>query len=459
MKTLAYRGFAGLPAPRLHQTPPTTRPSLPEKWVCTALLHPFSPPLVEGAIEDTPFFQLCIANIAFIKEQILSIQLTGLEYGTWWYKVYQDRTLLSRDQGMSWQEIHLEWTLPSTEWLEPSAQYFQTGYLNWMEEPLVDWWKQPSGDAEAATWIWFEHTTQLPFRMMFGNPPPSPQTGDPRQLPLFQNFSFTYFANFAAAENPTLDHWLPAAIEGLVVGNPNEYKLPQWQECFAMTTLMTPVDVRSMPLPTLVLYQWKPNLIYEIYTDRAQHTVMSYEYNPQAGFGTQVAALYGITPPDASHIPDLAGEGFIFNLDTVDDEVPTRCWSLGLGLQPPHWPSIPAVRGKIHLTLFNTPKFCPKHTVMVFSALFPPTKEYPQGRYLWAWYSPFPNSDGTHSRPITFMESASNIAQGGTSLALADYFSYEEYPEKTWFPPAHFTLPPYCLTHPSPSPARAHGGH
>jgi hypothetical protein len=40
------------------------------------------------------------------------------------------------------------------------------------------------------------------------------------------------------------------------------------------------------------------------------------------------------------------------------------------------------------------------------------------------------------------MESASNISEGGTSLALADYFSYQEFAD--WLPPACFEIPAAC---------------
>jgi hypothetical protein len=81
--------------------------------------------------------------------------------------------------------------------------------------------------------------------------------------------------------------------------------------------------------------------------------------------------------------------------------------------------------------------------VVVISIIFPPGPGYPQGRYLWTWYSPFPGSDGTHSRPVTFMESASSIAEGGTSLALADYFDYKEL--ATEIDPICFQIPDACI--------------
>ena len=450
MKKVAYGTFPVLKAPELNSNDEISQPALPSSWSCTALLHPFSPS-PDGSQQSTPFFQLCIATIAFIEGQILSVQVTGLEYGTWWYKITPMGTTVSRDQGSTWTSVDMGWTLPTQNWLGNDASYFKTGYLNWMEAQEVDWWKQPVENSNATTWIWFDHSTSLPVRMMFGAPPPTPVTGDPAQLAFLQNFSFTYFPQFQAASNPNTTTWNPASIPGFNPGNPYGYKMIEWNSCFAMTTLMTPVDSKSMPLPTCVLYQWKPDNDYHQYTDRTQCTMMSYEYNPNAGFGTQVAMLYGIAPTGMPNPPALSGNGYIFNeIIFLTRGYPTpvvlSCQNIGLGEEPPNWASIPAVEGSIHATIVDNPVLCPGQTVNIISVLFPPTDEYPQGRYLWTWYSPFPGSDGSHSRPVTFMESASNIAEGGTSLALADYFEYVESPEGDWFPPEYFDLPPICLT-------------
>ncbi len=455
MKQTAYGTFPILSAPSVEEKSQISQPVLPSTWECTALLHPYSPP-PDQSIQSTPFFQMCTASISFIENQILSIQITGLEYGVWWYKITPSGTTLSIDCGNTWQPYNIGWTLPTTNWLGNEATYFRTSYLNWMQAQQVDWWKQPVPNSNATTWIWFDSSTGMPFRMMFGAPPTTPTSADPGQLAFFQNFSFTYFSEFNEVENPNISTWQPASIPGFNNGNPFNYKMLVWNECFAMTTLMTPVDSKSMPLPTCVLYQWKPDADYQIAADRTQCTMMSYEYNPSAGFGTQVAMLYGASPAEMQNPPALADQGYIFN-ETIfltrgyPTPVVWNCDNIGLGEEPPNWASIPAVEGKIHATVVNNSALCPNETVNIISVLFPPTDEYPQGRYLWTWYSPFAGSDGSHSRPVTFMESASNIAEGGTSLALADYYDYLEMPLNDWFPPEYFELPSIC---PVPSPKK-----
>ncbi|MDB5142918.1 MAG: hypothetical protein JWQ66_1631 [Mucilaginibacter sp.] len=444
----AYGTFPVLPAPDVKVNDQITPPALPSTWQATALLHPYSPP-PDNSQQTTPFFQVCLASVAFIDGQILSVQVTGLEYGTWWYKVTGTGTVLSTDEGNTWNPILIGWSLPTTNWLGDQPTYFSTSYLNWMEAQEVDWWKQPVPGSNATTWIWFDSATALPFRMMFGAPPPTPTTGDPNQLAFFQNFSFTYFTDFEYVANPNVSNWQPALIPGFYPGNQFNYKMLVWNSCFAMTTLMTPVDSASMPLPTLVLYQWKPDNEYQLASDRTQCTMMSYEYNPSAGFTTQVAMLYGEAPPGAPDPPVLADQGFIFDeiiflTRGYPTPVVTSCQNIGLGQEPPDWAGIPAVQGTIHATVVNNAALCPGQTVNIISVLFPPTNEYPQGRYLWTWYSPFPGSDGSHCRPVTFMESASDIAEGGTSLALADYYQYMEMPADDWFPAEYFDLPAIC---------------
>lgn len=168
------------------------------------------------------------------------------------------------------------------------------GYLNWMQAQQLDWWKQPVPSSDATTWIWFNSggaSAGLPFRMMFGAPPPTPTTGDPRQLGFFQNFSFTYFPSFWATETPVIDVWTPPDIPGFTPGNPDNYQLVVWNIRFSMTTWMTPVDSASFPLPTVVNYQWASDANYRVVTDRAQLTDMSYQYNPSRGFAYQLALL------------------------------------------------------------------------------------------------------------------------------------------------------------------------
>jgi len=444
MPTRAHAPFSDLQFPAIETEAVPSAPILPSSWQCTALLHPFSPPPANDPLPTTPFFQLCIATIRYIEGQIFSAQLTGLDYGgTWWYKIdASNATTVSTDQGATWTLVTTGWTLPTTNWLSDAPVFFASTYLNWMQAQLVDWWKQPVPNSPATTWTWFNSSgagAGLPVRMMFGAPPPTPATGDGNQLALFQNFSFTYFPTFEATSTPVVDSWTPPDIAGFQRGNPNNYQLVVWDKTFGMVTLMTPVDSASFPLPTLVYYQWLADAAYKELTDRAQRTMMSYIYNPKTGIDTQQAFLYGAAPNGVTPPPN-AGNGYLYQ-NMMNGGSPT-CISFGFGEEPPWWARIKAVDGTIHACVTNNPTLCPNEVVTIISVLFPPSTEYPQGRYLWTWYSPFPGSNGSHARPVTFMESASTIAEGGTSLALADYFVYKEV--SIPIPSSVLALPAIC---------------
>ena len=127
------------------------------------------------------------------------------------------------------------------------------------------------------------------------------------------------------------------------------------------------------------------------------------------------------------------------NVDTSG--LVSKCEKMPLGAEPPNWTSVPGVNGTIHANISSNKELSPNVPMMLVSVTFPPSPKYKQGRYLWTWYSPL-NSTGSEARPVTFMESASTIAEGGTSLALADYYSYKTVAE--WFPATNYEVPSAC---------------
>ena len=201
---------------------------------------------------------------------------------------------------------------------------------------------------------------------------------------------------------------------------------------------MTPVNESFNPLPTRVLYEWKPDADYKVYTDRAQNTLMWNTYNPDNPKAPTAEAL--LTGPSPQGVPPVPDSGTGFAISWYDDTI--TCKPLPFPQEPPDWVSIPAVEGTIQAVISDNSTLCPNTAVTVVSVLFPPSlPNYPEATYLWTWYSPFPGSGGTHSRPVTFMQSQSGVNLG-TSLALADYFFYEEY--ATGIDPSNFEVPAAC---------------
>ena len=421
-------------------------PIVPSQFACVALLHPFSPPPSNDPQPDNPFYQLCVASIVYNEGAFLSAQIAGVLYGKWWYIITPEGTRLSTDQGRTWKSVDMGWTLPTTNLFGnevDQATCAGASPLNWMGGQPVAWWKIPVHGSKSATWYWFNDRNgqiMFPLRMMFGQGPPQPTMGDPLQLALFQMYSFTYFPVATAIADAAIpSNWTDPTFPGFAPGNAENYQKFTWNTNFGMTAFMTPVNVAFNPLPTRVLYEWKSDAKYRVYTDRAQNTLMNYNYNPDSKFSSQVALLTGPAPEGVPPPPN-SGTGFIFE---QNNGVPYECDLLPFPQEPPNWVSIPAVEGTIQACITDNPFVCPQERVMVVSVLFPPAPNYPQGTYLWTWYSPFPGSDGSHSRPVTFMQSASTIGQG-TSLALADYFYYEEFSLE--IPPANFAIPGICPT-------------
>jgi hypothetical protein len=422
---------------------------MPEAWTATVLLHPFSPPLSTDPRPDNPFFQLCVANIECLKGVYFSAQIAGCSYGSWWYLITTQGTRLSTDGGVTWRPVNMGWSLPA-DWYGKqgsSAACAGASPLNWMSGQRVDWWKIPvpvPNSPPAATWFWFDSTTEAPVRMMFGYGPPSPTMGDPTQLAFFQMWSFTYFPVFQAytagsKEATPPQTFVAPTFPGFACGNPRGYQNFVWNTNFGMTVFMTPVNENYNPLPTRVLYVWKDDRDYRVYSDRAQDTLMLFSYNP-GNVVAQEALLTGPAPTGKLPPPNSA-KGFLI---TYNSSGPSSCLSgsqFPFPQEPPWWVSIPGVEGTIQATITNNPAVAPNTIVTVFSVLFPPAPpNYPEATYLWTWYAP-QNSTGTESRPITFMQSQSGV-NVGTSLALADYFYYEDFQQP--IDPSNFDIPSSC---------------
>jgi hypothetical protein len=427
-------------------------PVLPPAWECYALLHPFSPLQSNStpADQNNPFFELCVAYINYQEGEFLSAQITGISGRQWWYIIDANGTYLStggQPPSVS-DQVNVGWTLPDTNWFGNQMQNVAcagVSYLNWMEAQQVSWWKMPvpNTNPPAATWMWFDAESNLPVRQMFGQGPPSPSMGDPNQLALFQMFSFTYFPMFNPLSGTSVPtSWIDPQIEGFSFGNPNNYELFAWNTNFGMTVFMTPVNEQFNPLPTRVLYVWKPDGEYQVASDRAQNTLMMYDYNPTNPFTSQVALLTG-PPPTGVQPPPNSDSGFLINYQ--GDQV-TGCLTgsqFPFPAEPPYWVGIAGEQGTIQATVENNPVLCPEETVTILSVLFPPSApNYPDSTYLWTWYSPL-TPDGTSSQPVTFMQSQSGVGVG-TSLALADYFYYQQF--DTPIDPSNFDVPAQCLS-------------
>jgi hypothetical protein len=267
--------------------------------------------------------------------------------------------------------------------------------------------------------------------------------GNPDQLAFFQMFSFTYFTNYTFDDISIPESWLGIPIAGFSFGNSQNYDTFMWNENFGMTAFMTPANESFNPLPTEILYVWKDDAFYQLLTDRAQRTDLGYVYNQPTDQIDEQVYMYG---PSGPNVPAPPNSNTSYAVDNFTDK-PQQCGQIkvqgiSLGQEPPNWATSSVGGGVIQACINDNAELCPGNNIMVLSVIFPPSLQYPQGRYLWVWYSPFPDgSNGLHSRPVTFMESASQIGVG-TSLALADYSDYQEFAIP--IDPTIFNLPASC---------------
>jgi hypothetical protein len=464
----AFVWSSGLSGPTGPTGPYSAPPTVPETWTATALLHPFGPPPTsrethhhhgrhdhhnrkdpDTGIGTSPFYELCVGSFVFA-EGALSAQIVGtVSGGTWWYLVTPDGTFASTDMSYPEVPVDMGWSVPTQQWLGAGVGSAGISPLNWMDPNAnVAWWKMPAVLGQpTATWIWFtapsDGTGPLPFRLMFGGPPPTPTTGCPDQLAIFQNFSFTYFASFTeGGVIPT--EWVSPQIPGFTPGNPYGWRIFEFNRNFGTTTFMTPCNENYNPLPTSMLYVYKRDDQYRVLTDRAQSTVMNYTYNPGPTASEQ-ALLYGSAPKGITAPPN-AGIGFINDVTTTGQSCGApKVDGFYLGQEPPNWATPSVGGGQICGVIENNAALAPGNSVMIVLEPFPPVlPNYPTSTDLWTWYALQPGASGPtglHCRPVTFMQSASTIDQG-TSLALADYFDYREF--KAPIDPSFFALPPSC---------------
>lgn len=438
--------------PQLEKKRKPSKPALPKHWQCKALLHPFAPPDSTHR-QKGPFFEFCVARIECCTDEWLSVRLRCADGGSVWFRTVnisgECRTIRSDDSGTTWRGADLNWRVPDFHWLDHhDCEYVGSGPLNWMNDDLLDWWKFPLGadeskhsDIARACWCWIHARGPdkgLAYRMMFGAPPADLLRGELDRPALFQMFSFSYLFDysFEPLEEPPAQ-WRWPEIQGLDI-NPAGLKPVVWEAQFGMTAMMTSCRYSYNPIPTQVLYRWLPEGRYpEIKVLRAQRTLMQMCFNRDKPYRTQTDLLYGPGPDDSP-----AGVGYLVSENWDHDKtcVQLKADGVAIGQQPPNWMS--ACDGKrplakIVASISGNP--CLGHDLIIYSVLFPPTTTYPQGRYLWTWYSK-DDPSGSRGRPVTFMESASDVAEGGTGLALADYFDYRMFVAPDWA----FDLPKCC---------------
>ena len=437
--------------------------NLPERWSATILVHPFSEPQEVGPESDYPFFQLSYGRISY--DSVLGemlVYVTGCtEGGEWWFKITREnsKNYISRNasvasEDVKWREVDLGWSFPSRNWTEPGDKYVGHSPLNWMNGDVdVDWWKK--NYRNTSTWSWYDRKNGgFPFRLMFSAPPPSNFKGERDNLAFFQMYAFSYLVNPQpeSVELSQLHKISPESSSvmqqetGFTCGNLDQYPVFNWTNHFAVSAFMIPVDFPHNPYPTKVYYRWTGDGS-DMYTgnpfDRSQSTVFYNNYNSFEHLSLIRADLFGhwgnTSAPTSQQ--QIKGAGFLTKTSMEDWQ--TTCETMlademPIAQQPPWWPSLGSAQiiGTIKRPhnasdSWVSPLTGSNRTVAVIRVTFPPhLPNYPTSTSLWTWYdyTEFVGEDKGPARPIAFMQSAPNFNLG-TSLALADFFSFRSLPD------------------------------
>lgn len=471
--------------PRLRPLPGATPPRMPEAFTVDAILHPFAPPPTHGSGADTPFYHLSIARMTYRANKDFTLDIVTSAHDAFRYHINADNEVRmwkrepSRD-GQRRDTWHVR-DLKETGWRFPRDGWFGgatptcagVSAANWVEEAaghISEWWKYPvkrphadedkdlqdGNDKEheaGVTWVWFDANSDtshaIPHRMMFGVAPPSPTTGDHKQLPVLQNFSYVVFSNFrASAEEWSADYQEPT-FEGFSFVKDDAQPLFRWYNHQSLSALMTPVDATDDPFPTRVLYRWDTDEAFRHNGVRGQNTLLQYPHHSPGEDNGPLLEINLLTRKRPDNTPH-GYRNFYFptNERAPDDRPKGRLGDkpdpkFDWGVEPPYW--LERGGGRLHARLSDNPDAGPKTHIHIWSVDFPPSSpHYLQGTYLWAWYVPL-TEDGSRSRPMTFMQSGAKFDPGTvrgykSNLALADYFFFKHYDRG--INPLFFDIPP-----------------
>jgi hypothetical protein len=406
---VAEHNRAAAPLPQMAQCRTPSHPLLPERWHATFLMAPSTrTQLVLADIVEDNTLPAMRARLYGVKTGSADLLVAGNET----YLLSGEECRRLGDTG--WR------TLPR-DWVGGGAQC--VGAAPVAETP-VDWWKVPTSPTPLTNWIWFRHADGTPWRTMF--------VGSYDRLAPLGLYAFSYQVRFealnatqlaedvarciAAPAEPRADprRQLNDVIEGMarassradaaikllmpeLTADCTGTGLPRWPDRFALTTFMTPIDVRYTPFPTEVLYQW----------DRpVQRTRMVYP--PKDRQRTEDALLIG---PRGYGVSRYRGGR-------------TMCEGPQPGTVRPDWMAVGSCTCEALIN--GTTPLTPYGSTQIVSCPVGP-------RLFWTWYT-------LAGRPVVFMETSAGDERGAL-LTLSDYFAFA--PDAA-APDAAFAKPAEC---------------
>jgi len=293
----------------------------------------------------------------------------------------------------------------------------------------VQWWKMSADDGRAK-WQWYATGTRLPWRMMFPARTPDPAViGDygVTYFPTFQRVADTNLAHlrdFCAAKaqkpsdaqaaassarelmaigkdiaEPERATRIQALIPGLSRAACSSQKAPSWPHQFVMTGILSPIQFRWTPLPTMLFYDWD-------------------------GAGTLVGLMHEArTDPPALEMESLLTRGVGYGIERLPNGA-FACAASTPGVVRPDWMTVAGCDCKA--VIDHNAEFGPDEVSVIRAC---PVRNEGE-RVNWSWYT-------AEGRPILFSEPEAI----GLGLNIADYLRW--LPGEK-MPPESFALPKLC---------------
>jgi hypothetical protein len=293
----------------------------------------------------------------------------------------------------------------------------------------TQWWKSAAPDGRAV-WQWYRTDNRLPWRIMFPT-----RNAEPAVI---GDYAATYFTTFAPVSQTNLGHLrdlcvakaqkpdaataaastapelmaagkdigatvratrIASLVPGLSRQACSRVTMTNWPNQFLMTAILTPIQFKFTPLPTMLYYDW-------------------------TGAGTMVGLMNeSRTLPPALELESLQTKGIGYGIERMPNGA-FACRAATPGVVRPNWMS--AAGCTCSGVIDHNPELGPNEVSVIRAC---PVKGEDQ-HVNWSWYT-------TDGRPILFTEPEAI----GLGLNIADYDRW--LPGET-MPRESFELPEIC---------------
>jgi len=396
---------------------PATAPMLPEKWRAVGLMFPF----LRQQLEVAEF-------VADASVPAMRATIQGLEYGAVDLLITDDQTYLlgGPADAPTCTAVGRKYAPPARQWLSGSAVCDGEAAI---ATKNVQWWKTASPDGRT-NWQWYTADTRLPWRVMMADPSPEP--------PVIGDYGVTYFTTFAPLAETELARLrercmataqpgplaartaatardlmtlasdigasergkkIQALIPGLSRNGCAADRPPIWPQTFTMTAILSPVEFKWTPLPSVLFYDWQNAA-----------TLFAYLYKARSA-------------PAELEIVSVLKNGVGYSVERIPNGK-LVCAAKAPGVLRPDWMAHAGCECKAAIE--GNSQLSPDETSQIRAC---PIKA--EGlRTIWSWYT-------QSGRPILFAEA------GATNRGL-NIVDYHQWSPGATMPAATFAVPELC---------------